>query len=146
MTLLRGTPRGHPAEPGVVEAFAVDAVAARAGVAAVILAAGQGSRLGLPSKPLARVAGVTLLERTVATLRKAGVGRVIVVIGHAKEAVAEFVAAQGLDIELVDNETFSVGNGSSAVAGGLVAGGRVLLVVGDPPGPPRGVVGGIRGR
>jgi choline kinase len=75
-------------------------------VAAVVLAAGEGSRLGRPSKPLARVAGLTLLERTVATLRAAGVARVIVVVGHAKEAVAEFVSERGLDVEVVENDRF----------------------------------------
>src|SRR5829696_3205359 len=85
-------------------------------VAAVILAAGEGLRLGRLSKPLAPVAGITLLERTIATVRAAGVGRVIVVVGHAKEAVAEFLEQRALDVELVENERFSVGNGSSAVA------------------------------
>lgn len=97
----------------------------------MILAAGEGSRLGRPSKPLAQVAGVTLLERTVATLRAAGVSRVIVVVGHAKEAVARFVSQRGLEVELVENERFSAGNGSSAVAGGQVAGERFLLMMGD---------------
>jgi len=100
-------------------------------VAAVILAAGEGLRLGRLSKPLAPVAGITLLERTIATVRAAGVGRVIVVVGHAKEAVAEFLEQRALDVELVENERFSVGNGSSAVAGGTVAGERFLLMMCD---------------
>jgi 1L-myo-inositol 1-phosphate cytidylyltransferase / CDP-L-myo-inositol myo-inositolphosphotransferase len=97
----------------------------------VILAAGAGSRLGQPSKPLARVAGASLLERAVATVRAAGVERVIVVVGHARAAVADFVAARGLDVELVENERFSVGNGSSVFAGGRVAGPRFLLMMVD---------------
>ena len=44
-------------------------------VEAVILAAGEGSRLGRSSKPLAEVAGLTLLERTVASVRAAGITR-----------------------------------------------------------------------
>jgi choline kinase/phosphatidylglycerophosphate synthase len=105
--------------------------AARAHAAAVILAAGEGSRLGRPSKPLARVAGVTLLERAIAAVRAAGVDRVIVVVGHAKEAVAQFVTQRGLAVELVENDDFSAGNGSSAVAGGQVAGERFLLMMCD---------------
>jgi hypothetical protein len=40
----------------------------------VILAAGSGSRLGRLPKPLVRVAGVTLLERALATFHGAGLG------------------------------------------------------------------------
>jgi 1L-myo-inositol 1-phosphate cytidylyltransferase / CDP-L-myo-inositol myo-inositolphosphotransferase len=100
-------------------------------VEAVILAAGEGSRLGRSSKPLAEVAGLTLLERTVASVRTAGITRVVVVVGHAKEAVAEFVSRRGLDVELVTNDRFSIGNGSSAVAGGQVVGERFLLMMCD---------------
>ena len=58
----------------------------------VILAAGVGSRLnghgarGL--KPLARVGGVPLLARAVRSLRVAGCGRVIIVVGYGGDAVA----------------------------------------------------------
>ena len=100
-------------------------------VEAVILAAGEGSRLGRASKPLAEVAGLTLLERTVASVRAAGITRVIVVVGHAKEAVAEFVSRRGLEVELVTNDRFSIGNGSSAVAGGQLVGERFLLMMCD---------------
>lgn len=97
----------------------------------MILAAGIGSRLGEPSKPLARIAGATLLERAIAAVRAAGVERVIVVVGHAKEAVERFVAARGLDVELVENGQFALGNASSVVAGGRQAAGRFVLLMGD---------------
>jgi choline kinase len=64
------------------------------------------------------VAGLTLLARTVASVRAAGITRVVVMVGHAREAVAEFVSRRGLEVELVTNDRFSIGNGSSAVAGG----------------------------
>ena len=94
--------------PDEVDAASEDACALRASsaqnapIAAVILAAGEGTRLGRPSKPLTRVAGVTLLERAVAAARGAGITRVLVVLGHAKEEVARFVTERGLDVELVD--------------------------------------------
>ena len=113
------------------EAVAPRGLGAGAGAVAVILAAGEGSRLGRPSKPLASVAGLTLLERTVATVRAAGVSRVIVVVGHAKESVARFVAERRLDVELVENDRFSLGSGSSAAVGGLVAGDRFVLMMCD---------------
>jgi hypothetical protein len=57
----------------------------------VILAAGSGSRLGGLPKPLVRVAGVTLLERAVATFRGAGLERIVVVVGHGSARIREFV-------------------------------------------------------
>jgi CTP:molybdopterin cytidylyltransferase MocA len=64
----------------------------------VILAAGSSSRLGGVPKPLARVAGVTLLERALSTFRNSGVERIVVVVGHASANVREFVARRGLDV------------------------------------------------
>ena len=123
--------------PDEVDAASEDAHALRASsvqnapIAAVILAAGEGTRLGRPSKPLTRVAGVTLLERAVAAARGAGITRVLVVLGHAKEEVARFVTERGLDVELVENDGFLAGNGSSAAVGGQAAGDRFLLMMCD---------------
>jgi choline kinase/phosphatidylglycerophosphate synthase len=97
----------------------------------VILAAGSSSRLGGVSKPLARVAGVTLLERVVSTFQAAGVTRIIVVVGHASARVREFVVQGGLDVELVENDDFGLGNGSSLVMGGHAAAGRFLVAMVD---------------
>ena len=56
---------------------------------ALIIAAGYGSRLrGISeSKPLTRVAGVTLLELGVRQARAAGAQRVVVVTGHQAQTV-----------------------------------------------------------
>lgn len=97
----------------------------------VILAAGEGSRLGGGLKPLARVGGVTLLERSVTTLRRAGIDRVVVVAGHGKDELRRFVDRRGLDVEVVENDDFALGNGSSALVGGRAAGGRFVLVMVD---------------
>lgn len=97
----------------------------------VILAAGTGARLNNGCKPLTSIAGVTLLERAVRTLRGAGVKRVVVVVGHAGELVERFVSERGLDVELVCNADFPRGNGSSALVGGRAAGGRFLVTMAD---------------
>lgn len=97
----------------------------------VILAAGSSSRLGGVPKPLVRVAGVTLLERALSTLRSAGVERIVVVVGHARADVREFVAREGLDVELVENHEFALGNGSSLLAGGRAAAARFLVTMVD---------------
>jgi CDP-L-myo-inositol myo-inositolphosphotransferase len=98
---------------------------------AVILAAGSSSRLGGVPKPLACIAGVTLLERAVSTFRSSGVQRIIVVVGHARASVREFVARRGLDVELVENGDFGLGNGSSVLVGGRAAAGRFLVAMVD---------------
>src|SRR3954463_12098348 len=70
------------------------------GVTAVILAAGQGTRLGLGCKPLALVGGTTLLERAVATARTAGIDRVVVVVASLDGSVAAFCRANLPGVEL----------------------------------------------
>ena len=97
----------------------------------VILAAGTGSRLGVGSKALARLAGITLLERAVATLRAVGIEEILVVVGHEKERVREFVRERGLGVQLVENGDFGLGNGSSALVGARAAGRRFLLAMVD---------------
>src|SRR5918996_263655 len=97
----------------------------------VVLAAGSGLRLARDSKPLARVAGVTLLERAVWALRRAGVERVVAVVGHRGEEVRRFVADRALPVELVENPEYVRGNGSSALVGGRAAGGRFVLMMVD---------------
>src|SRR5207244_10459907 len=83
----------------------------------VVLAAGAGARLNNGGKPLTRVAGVALLERAVWTLREAGVGRVVVVVGHAKERVERCVCERGLDGGRGDDADFEGGHGCSALVG-----------------------------
>jgi CDP-L-myo-inositol myo-inositolphosphotransferase len=97
----------------------------------VILAAGSGSRLGGLPKPLVRVAGVTLLERAVATFRGAGLGRIVVVVGHGSASIREFVTERGLDVELAENGDFALGNGSSVLVGARAAAGRFLVAMVD---------------
>ncbi|MGH3042581.1 MAG: NTP transferase domain-containing protein, partial [Gaiellaceae bacterium] len=97
----------------------------------VILAAGTGSRLGVGSKALARLAGITLLERAVSTLRAVGIEEILVVVGYEKERVREFVREHGLGVQLVENGDFDLGNGSSALVGARAAGRRFLLAMVD---------------
>lgn len=104
------------------------AIAVRAGV---VLAAGAGVRLARESKPSTRVAGATLLERSVRALRQAGIERIVVVTGHRRDLIERLVAERGLDVELVHNPDFVSGNATSVLAGGRVAGGRFLLVMAD---------------
>ena len=100
---------------------------------AVILAAGEGSRLrnGRSSvpKPLVRLRGLSLAERSIAQLLAVGVNRFVVVLGcdaalvqHEFERVARRRSCQ---ISFVEAENWNKGNGCSAAA--------VAPLVGDSP-------------
>jgi CTP:molybdopterin cytidylyltransferase MocA len=76
-------------------------------VAGVLLAAGEGSRLGQP-KALVRLGGLTLAERGVATLRDGGADPVLVVTGEAPVLLD--------DAHTVYNPDWRTGMGSSVRA------------------------------
>lgn len=84
-------------------------------IAAVVLAAGRGRRVGGP-KALLRVGGVTFLERAAALLARPGVAPLIVVLGHEASRVrAE--AALPADSIVVVNEAYDEGMLRSVVTG-----------------------------
>ncbi len=90
---------------------------------AIILAAGRGSRLDPGgnqtsfSKPLIRVAGRTLLGRTIDNCRAAGMKRIIVVTGYNAELVsAEARRLSRGDVETVFNADWQRSNGLSLYA------------------------------
>ncbi len=60
-------------------------------VGAVVLAAGQGSRIGHRPKCLLELAGVPLIKRQLIALSGAGVDEVVVVLGHYADAVEEAI-------------------------------------------------------
>ena len=65
------------------------------------------------------------------TLRAVGVEEILVVVGHEKERVREFVRERGLGVQLVENGDFGLGNGSSALVGARAAERRFLLAMVD---------------
>ena len=93
---------------------------------AILLAAGQGSRLRdtAPSKPLCPVAGVPLLDRALASLAAAGIARAVVVTGYRAEAIEAHLAAGDwpLAVETARTADWREPNGVSALAAaGLIA-------------------------
>lgn len=64
-------------------------------LAATILAAGVGSRLGHRPKPALRIDGVSVLTRLIEALRGAGLGPVSVVIGAHAQALRPLADASG---------------------------------------------------
>ena len=66
-------------------------------VAAVVLAAGWSSRMGA-FKPLLSLAGDTVVGRVIASLKAAGIDRVLVVAGHEAGRLAPVVEAHGATV------------------------------------------------
>jgi molybdenum cofactor cytidylyltransferase len=86
----------------------------RADVACVLLAAGTSSRMG-KNKLLLELDGETVLRRAVRTAAAAGLGPVIVVLGHESErARAEL---EGLPCEIAINPRYAEGMNTSLSAG-----------------------------
>jgi len=83
-------------------------------VAAIVLAAGAASRMG-KLKQLLPYGGQTLVEHAVGQAAQAGFAPVIVVVGaEAQEVRAALASAQ---VEIVANEEWRLGMGSSLAAG-----------------------------
>jgi CTP:molybdopterin cytidylyltransferase MocA len=80
----------------------------RSDVAGILLAAGEGSRLGRP-KALVRIAGQSLADRGIGMLRAGGAAPVVLVTGAA--------SAEPLGALIVHNPGWRSGMGSSLAAG-----------------------------
>lgn len=70
-------------------------------VGAVLLAAGSASRMGNRPKCLLERDGVPLIRRLILALHEAGVGEVVVVLGHYADRIV--LAVQDLPVRLVRN-------------------------------------------
>ena len=103
-------------------------------IGAVLLAAGEGRRMGGVAKPLIRLQGVPLITRHLVALSGAGVDEVVVVTGYAREAVEEQV--RRFIVTLAHNEAHAEGQdrsvrvGLSALSGDFDA---VIVVLADQP-------------
>lgn len=104
--------------------------------AAVILAAGQSSRLGTP-KQLLPYQNKTLLQCVIDSARQSGAESVLVVLGYRMEIILNAIDTEGLYI--VKNEDWQSGMASSIRCGIAALEGRgattdgVILVVCDQP-------------
>ncbi len=81
--------------------------------AAILLAAGESTRMGRP-KPLLPWGDTTLIAFQVQELRAAGVGDIVVVLGHGAAEVRPHVPS---DARVVVNESYAEGRASSLRAG-----------------------------
>ncbi|MHC4932706.1 MAG: NTP transferase domain-containing protein [Planctomycetota bacterium] len=104
-------------------------------LAAIVLAAGQGKRMGAPvPKVLIEACGKTLVEHVLAALEPLGASPVVVVHGHGGHLVKEALDGRGLRFA---HQPEQRGTGHATQCG-LAAldedpGGDVLVVCGDTP-------------
>jgi choline kinase/phosphatidylglycerophosphate synthase len=105
---------------------------------AVVIAAGSGTRFGnlvdSTPKPLMKVAGVPLIERTLLTAQKAGIHRFTVVTGYRAEVLEAFLhqaALPGIEVECIRNEAWQRANGLSALKARGKVRGQFLLLMAD---------------
>ncbi|MBI2987703.1 MAG: nucleotidyltransferase family protein [Deltaproteobacteria bacterium] len=82
-------------------------------IVAVVLSAGESSRMGSP-KALLPISGVSFIEEIVHALKETKVGRIIVVLGHHAEEIQKKMAH--LPVIFVVNEGYAKGQLSSLVA------------------------------
>ena len=103
----------------------------------LIVAAGQGTRLRdvAPSKPLAPIKGVPLIERVIATAQAAGLAEFVVVTGYEGARVENFLAGlavrRGVSITCVRNPEFHLANGVSVAAAKPHLGEQFVLLMSD---------------
>ncbi len=91
---------------------------------AVILAAGEGSRLSCRSdgtpKPALSLLGLSLAERTIVSCMAEGIRRFLIVLGYSAEQVRAhyqgIAARRQCNVEFVTAEDWKLGNGVSALA------------------------------
>jgi CTP:molybdopterin cytidylyltransferase MocA len=84
-------------------------------IGAVLLAAGEGKRMGGVAKPLIRLQGVPLISRQLVALSGAGVDEVVVVTGHARHAIEEQV--RSFTVTLAHNDAHAEGQEGSVRVG-----------------------------
>jgi len=82
-------------------------------IAAVVLAAGESSRMGRP-KALLPIDGVRFIEKIVSSFQSTKVGKILVVLGHNAEEMRQKIA--DLPVLIVVNNEYKKGQMSSLVA------------------------------
>jgi CTP:molybdopterin cytidylyltransferase MocA len=102
-------------------------------VTGLLLAAGGGSRMGLPKALLRDNAGVPLLDRAIGSLLDGGCDQVTVVLGAAADDATEILRVHGWaeceDVAVLVNDDWADGMGSSLRVGLAVLESEAALVM-----------------
>jgi molybdenum cofactor cytidylyltransferase len=123
--LLEITTRPQPREAAATSSGAF---------AAVVLAAGRGTRMPAQNKLLAEIEGKAVIRRTVEAALASKARPVIVVTGHEADRVKTVLA--GLDVTFVHNPDFKEGLSTSlktGIAAVPAASGAAAILLGDMP-------------
>jgi len=110
---LRALGAGAVLRSGDIENASSDNTKPR--IAAIVLAAGASSRMGLRNKLLCDVGGIPLVRRVVDKLTDSEAAEVVLVTGHDAPAIAASVA--GASVRLVHNDDHAAGMGTSLARG-----------------------------
>ncbi|HVF86089.1 MAG TPA: nucleotidyltransferase family protein [Pyrinomonadaceae bacterium] len=109
-------------------------------VAAILLAAGRSRRMGA-FKPLLPFGDKTVIETCVENLRAAGVGEIVVVVGHRADEVRARLRHSGVEFALNDAAEsemgVSIARGVEEISDGIET---FLVALGDQPAIPPGVI------
>jgi len=103
-------------------------------IGAVLLAAGEGRRMGGVAKSLIRLQGVPLISRQLVALSGAGVDEVVVVTGHARDAIED--AVRSYVVTLAHNDAHGEGQQGSVRAGLAALSGPFDAVIVAPSDQP----------
>lgn len=82
----------------------------------MILAAGMGKRLGKftqnQAKCMVKVGGITLIERSIDAIKKAGIKKLILVVGYEADKLKKFIEKNvtDIDVEFVENQDYASTN------------------------------------
>lgn len=105
---------------------------------ALILAAGQGTRIAKKgnSKPLINLGGLTLIERVIKTLSKAGVDDIYIVTGFLGEKVEDFLKSESsidknIQFTFIRNDEWERENGLSVLKAKDYIREKFLLLMSD---------------
>jgi molybdenum cofactor cytidylyltransferase len=82
-------------------------------IAAIVLSAGESSRMGSP-KALLEIAGQTFIERIISVLSQTRAGRIVIVLGRHVEEIKERISR--LPVRIVVNRDYKKGQLSSLQA------------------------------
>ncbi|MFM9863423.1 MAG: NTP transferase domain-containing protein, partial [Micropepsaceae bacterium] len=106
----------------------------RSQLAAVILAAGKGTRMkSARAKVLHEVAGLPILGHILAALKSLGVAKLVVVVGPGQDDVAAFARGYGADIAMQASQQGTGDAARSALSALAGFAGDVSVLYGDNP-------------
>ena len=102
---------------------------------ALILAAGDGTRIkSVVPKVLLPLCGVPLIQRTILTLKDAGITDIIIIVGFKEDVVKNYLgdgSKYGVNISYATNGEYERENGTSILKAEKMVDEKFLLVMGD---------------